>query len=59
LRKSERLRIAELEIIRLSYEIEYMKAMLSALIDVGGMKVPDMDAGKWYKKPNRPDIPNN
>ncbi len=36
-----------------------MKAMLSALIDIGGMKVPDMDAGKWYKKSNRPDIPNN
>lgn len=60
MRKSERLRIAELEIVRLSYEIEYTKAMLSALIEVGGMKVPEMDAGKWYsKKPNRPDIPNN
>jgi len=60
LRKSERLRLAELEIIRLNYEIEYVKAMLSAIIEIGGMKTPDMDAGKWYnKKPNRPDIPNN
>lgn len=50
----------ELEIIRLNYEIEYTKAMLSAIIEVGGIKAPEMDAGKWYsKKPNRPDIPNN
>jgi len=34
--------------------------MLSALIDVGGFKVPEMDAGKWYtSKKQRPDIPNN
>jgi hypothetical protein len=60
LRKSERLRIAELEIIRLNYEIEYVKAMLSTIIELGGMKAPEMDAGKWYsKKSNRPDIPNN
>ncbi len=60
MRKSERLRLAELEIIRLNYEIEYTKAMLSAIIEMGGMKAPEMDAGKWYsKKPNRPDIPNN
>ena len=60
LRKSERLRLAELEIIRLNYEIEYVKAMLSALIEVGGLKAPEMDAGKWYSsKRQRPDIPNN
>jgi hypothetical protein len=60
LRKSERLRLAELELIRLNYELEYIKAMLAALIDVGGLKVPDMDAGKWYtSKKQRPDIPNN
>jgi hypothetical protein len=60
LRKSERLRLAELELIRLNYELEYVKAMLGALIDIGGLKVPDMDAGKWYtSKKQRPDIPNN
>lgn len=59
MRKSERLRLAELEIVRLNLEIDYVKAMLSAIIEIGGMKAPDMDAGKWYHKPNRPDIPNN
>lgn len=60
MRKSERLRLAELEIIRLNFELEYIKSTLGLLIDLGGMKMPDLDAGKWYnKKPNRPDIPNN
>lgn len=48
-----------MEILRLNYELEYMKAMLSALMESSMFKVPDLDAGKWYKKPNRPDIPNN
>jgi hypothetical protein len=60
LRKSERLRIVELELIRLTYELEYVKSMLSAIIEVGGLKAPEMDAGKWYSsKRQRPDIPNN
>lgn len=60
MRKSERLRIAELEIIRLNFELEYLKAIINAFMESGGFRVPDMDAGKWYsKKPNRPDIPNN
>ena len=60
MRKSERLRLTELELIRLNYELEYVKAMLSALIDAGSFKVPEMDAGKWYtSKKQRPDIPNN
>jgi hypothetical protein len=60
LRKSERLRIAEMEILRLSLELEYIKAMIAALVDSDVSKVADLDAGKWYaKKPNRPDIPNN
>jgi len=60
LRKSERLRIAEMEILRLNLELEYVKAMLSALIESGGFKSAEMDAGKWYSsKKQRPDIPNN
>jgi hypothetical protein len=62
LRKSERLRIAEMEILRLTYELEYVKSILSIIADFGLQKqeTPDLDAGKWYsKKPNRPDIPNN
>lgn len=49
-----------MEILRLNYELEYIKAMITAVAEMGGSKAPEMDAGKWYaKKPNRPDIPNN
>jgi hypothetical protein len=62
LRKSERLRVLEMEVLRLNYELEYVKAILSVVADLNVAKeeAPDLDAGKWYnKKPNRPDIPNN
>ncbi len=60
MKKSERLRLVELEIVRLTYEVEYLKTMLSTIIELGGLKTPDMDAGKWYSsKKQRPDIPNN
>ena len=49
-----------MEILRLNLELEYVKAMLSALIESGGFKSAEMDAGKWYSsKKQRPDIPNN
>lgn len=51
-----------MEILRLTYELEYVKSILSIIADFGMPKpdAPDLDAGKWYsKKPNRPDIPNN
>jgi hypothetical protein len=60
LRKSDRLRLAEMEILRLSFELDYLKAMVSALIEVNGAQMPDLDSGKWYsRKNNKPDIPNN
>lgn len=60
MRKSERLRLAELEIVRLNFELEYIKTVLNLLIELDGHKPQDLDSGKWYsKKPNRPDIPNN
>jgi hypothetical protein len=58
LRKSERIRILELEMVRLNFELEYLKSMLSALLD-SDLKSTEMDAGKWYMKKQNPDIPNN
>lgn len=49
-----------MEILRLNYELEYIKALLNVFVESGMTKTEDLDAGKWYsKKPNRPDIPNN
>ena len=54
MRKSERIRILELELIRQQYEIEYLKITLNAIMDSKGFTLPDLDAGKWYeRKPQR------
>ena len=49
-RKSERIRILELELIRQQYEIEYLKITLQAVMDSNSLKLPDLEAGKWYNK---------
>lgn len=59
MRKSERLRLAELELVRLNMELEYVKTILNIILETGANRPQDLDSGKWYKKPNRPDIPNN
>lgn len=50
MRKSERIRILELELIRLGYEVEYLKTALSAFLEVKNMRGPDLDSGKWYDR---------
>ena len=54
MRKSERIRILELEVIRLNLELQYLTSIVSSMLELNGIKhEPDMDAGKWYKrKPN-------
>ena len=50
MRKSERIRILELELIRQQYEIEYLKITLQAVMDSNSLKLPNLEAGKWYNK---------
>lgn len=57
MRKSERLRLVELELIRLRIELDLVHQLVQTLLEINGAK--DLDAGKWYQKPKRPDIPNN
>jgi len=52
-RKSERIRVLELEVIRQQYELEYLKITLQALMDSTGLKLPDLDSGKWYNRKNQ------
>lgn len=53
MRKSERIRILELELIRQQYELEYLKITLQALMESKGMTMTDLESGKWYnRKPN-------
>lgn len=57
MRKSERIRLLELEIVKLNMEVQYIGNLLSALLEVDELKQnADLDAGKWYKrKPERND----
>lgn len=49
MRKSERLRLAEMQILRLEFEIELLKAGMELLLENNSIKAPELDAGKWYK----------
>lgn len=50
MRKSERLRMLEMQVLRLEFELELSNAMLSTLIESNNLPMPDLDAGKWYRR---------
>ena len=50
MRKSDRIRMLELEVIRQQYELEYLKITFQAFMESKGMSIPDLDAGKWYNR---------
>jgi hypothetical protein len=50
MRKSERLRLLEIHMVRLEMMVELYSQSLTNLLESQGLKVPtDLDAGKWYK----------
>lgn len=53
MRKSERIRILELELIRQQYELEYLKITLQAIMDSKGLTMPELDSGKWYDRKSK------
>lgn len=50
MRKSERIRVLELEVIRQQYELEYLKSTVYAMLESKGMDFPSLEAGKWYER---------
>lgn len=48
MRKSERLRLLEMELIRTQFELEALKATIQFLLDSVNLNAPTLDAGKWY-----------
>lgn len=50
MRKSERLRMLEMQIIRLEMHVELLTVCLTSLMETQGMETPDLDSGKWYTK---------
>lgn len=48
MRKSERIRLLEMETLRMQFQIEYLSTAISLLLEQNNLPGPDMDAGKWY-----------
>ena len=50
MRKSERLRLLEMQVVRLEMMVELYSQSITNLLESQGLKGPtDLDAGKWYK----------
>jgi hypothetical protein len=50
MRKSERLRLLEMQVVRLEMLVDLYTQTLSNLLESQGMSAPtQLDAGKWYK----------
>lgn len=47
MRKSDRIRILELEVVRLNYELEILRATVTAMLDKE-FTLPELESGKWY-----------
>jgi hypothetical protein len=50
MRKSERLRILELELVRMQFHLEILTSAITQLMESNQMTIPDLDSGKWYDK---------
>ena len=48
MRKSDRIRLLEMEMLRMQFQIEYLSTAVTLLLEENKVKGPDMDAGKWY-----------
>jgi hypothetical protein len=49
MRKSERIRLLELQLIKIEFEIDLLNNMLITLLEANNLSQPELDAGKWYK----------
>lgn len=50
MRKSERLRLLEMQVVRLEMLVELYTQSLTNLLESQGMQSPtQLDAGKWYQ----------
>jgi hypothetical protein len=49
MRKSERLRLLEMQVVRLEMLVELYSQSLTNLLESQGMEKSSLDAGKWYQ----------
>jgi hypothetical protein len=50
MRKSERLRLLEMQVIKLEFELDLVNNMLAVLLEANNLAQPHLDAGKWYQR---------
>jgi hypothetical protein len=50
MRKSERLRLLEMQVIKLEFELDLINNMLATLLEANSLAQPQLDAGKWYQR---------
>ena len=48
MRKSERIRLLEMEMLRMQFQIEYISKAIDILLQENKVAGPELDAGKWY-----------
>jgi hypothetical protein len=52
MRKAERMRMIELQLLTLEFEVEILRASIEAILQANNVTPPDIDAGKWYRSRN-------
>ena len=50
MRKSERLRLLEMQVIKLEFELDLVNNMLATILEANNLSQPELDAGKWYQR---------
>lgn len=50
MRKSERIRLLEIQLIKIEFELDLLNNMLATLLDANNLPQPHLDAGKWYQR---------
>ena len=50
MRKSERLRLLEMQIVKMEFELDLLNNMLATLLEANNLSQPQLDAGKWYQR---------
>lgn len=50
MRKSERLRLLEMQMIKMEFELDLLNNMLVTLLEANNLAQPNLDAGKWYQR---------
>jgi hypothetical protein len=50
MRKTERLRLLEMQVVKLEFELDLLSNMLATLLEANNLAQPQLDAGKWYQR---------